>query len=144
MSFNVICLKCDTFHFNVTHLKCSDLTHSQFSNLCKTRTTYYCAKCLSEELPFQLLSNDELSESTRMDFDILKQLNLTCESEFYESLPFIPECQYRSTDWLSYHMKQTKHSRLSVIHFNIVSLTKNKTKIEVRRNSSVSFEIDFI
>ena len=81
--------------------------------------------------PFQSLNNFELRNIFSTKTDVMKQLNkLDCLQALDSNLNLINvNSKYRSVDWLNRHMILIM-ILISVIHFNVRSIIKNKRKIE--------------
>ena len=107
--------------------KCANL-----QNKGKLNIACFCYQCLMSMFPFQFLNNFELQNMFSTKTDVMRQLNkLDCLQALDSNLNLINvNSKYRSVDWLNRHYDTYNDLGISVIHFNVRCIIKNKQKIE--------------
>ena len=119
----------------VTYCECKMQICFKCSNLQdkgKLNIAYFCYQCLMSMFPFQSLNNFELQNMFSTKTDVMKQLNkLDCLQALDSNLNLINvNSKYRSVEWLIRHYDTYNNLGISVTHFNVRSIIKNKQKIE--------------
>ena len=82
--------------------------------------------------PFQSLNNFEWQNIFLTKTGVMRQLNkLDCIQALDPNFDLINvNSKYRSVDWLNRHYDPYNDLEISIIHFYVRSITKNKLKIE--------------
>ena len=98
----------------------------------KLDIAYFCYQCLMSTFPFQSLNNLELQNMFSTKTDVMRQFNkLNCLQALDPNLNLINvNAKYRSVDRLNRYYDIYNDLGISVIHFNVRSIIKNKLKIE--------------
>ena len=143
-------IQCDICNWWVHH-KCSKLTINQFNRFGASDDSYYCLKCVSDNLPFGKLSksklvcalNLEFSDSVNMTrLDAIKNcmLCIECNTECNECT-ICPDthricdtcsiaCKYATIPEINMSYSDCNDKNLTVLHMNISSLTKYISELE--------------
>ena len=111
------------------HTRCTKLTTMQISLYLNPNTSYICSKCLIDILPFQQVCDVEFKEMFYQN--IFKQITSTLNNEPNLDDLIKPNCKYRGVEWYKKCLTNSKNQNgLSIIHFNVRSIVKNKHILE--------------
>ena len=116
------------------HIRCTQLSKSQLSLYQQSNELYICQICINDIIPFQLLEVAEFNEIFNFYHNVKGVTNhitniLNQEPNLDELVKAV--CKYRSVSWLKNCLSKSKKQRdLSIVHFNMRSLSKNKPVLE--------------
>lgn len=114
------------------HIRCAKLT-KQASSCPNFIETYYCIVCINSIIPFQQVSNVEFNELFQCHFNqgVCKQITGTLNKEINLDEIIKTDCKYRSVEWYKNCVALSKKpNNISLLHFNVRSIIKNKHLIE--------------
>ena len=123
------------------HLKCSKLTIKQYENYSHSNDCYYCKLCVDSILPFQSLQNIEVIDlmltkpNNQIPLDLISENNYRCAKIIDDA----DNTKYYNVGEMEKIFAESTKTDLSIFHFNLRSLRKNKEKIE-----EFFYEINFL
>ena len=111
------------------HLKCSKLTIKQYENYSYSNDCF-CKLCVDSILPFQSLQNMEIIDlmftkpNNQIPSDLISKNNYRCAKIFDDA----DNTKYYNVGEMQKIFAESTKNDLSIFHFNLRSLGKNKKK----------------
>jgi len=106
------------------HLKCSNLTRSQFTELTSGSVPYYCYLCIYDCLPVDLVQIPKPHDINQITCNPIAELVHT-DSDDLPNPSVMPPCQYNDTASFNSLSAKLNWPGFSILHANVKSLKKN-------------------
>ena len=122
------CIKCS----NYQHTHCSKLSTLQTLLYLNSNEEYLCKICLDEAFPYEKLYDYEFSKMFQHHYNMGVSKLITDYFHKEPSLDTLIKTEYKycSVEWYKNSLTNSKNQNLSILHFNVRSIVKNKHLLE--------------